>query len=69
MYLDARDELIRSQQIKFLLSGGLSFIGLLILLYLMLYFFIIKPVDSLVRVTQGVAEGDFIQKIEIKVPG
>ncbi|MFA6001796.1 MAG: ATP-binding protein [Thermoleophilia bacterium] len=66
LYLDARDDLIRAQQIRFMLIGGLSIIGLLLLLYLILYFFMVKPVNRLARVTQSVAKGDFTQKVDIR---
>ncbi len=65
MYLDARDELIRSQQIKFLLIGGLGIASLLVLLYLSLNYYLVKPVAKLARVTQTVSRGDFSQKVEI----
>ncbi len=66
MYLDARDDLIRSQQIKFLLIGGLGIIALLVLLYLSLNYYLVKPVDKLASVTQSVAKGDFTKKVEIR---
>jgi len=66
LYLDARDDLVRSQQIRFMLIGGLSIICLLLLLYLILYYFMVKPVNQLARVTQSVATGDFSQKVDIK---
>ncbi len=66
MYLDSRDELIRSQQIKFLVVGGFSIIALLALSYLILYFYMVKPVDKLATVTQSVATGDFTKKVDIR---
>ncbi|MHB8859571.1 MAG: sensor histidine kinase [Thermoleophilia bacterium] len=66
MYLDARDDLIHSQQIKFLLIGGLGIIALLVLLYLSLNIFMINPIDRLASVTQSVAKGDFDRKVGIK---
>lgn len=65
MYQDARDELIRSQQAKFLLIGGIGIASLLLLLYLSLNYFLVKPVAKLARVTQTVSSGDFTQKVEI----
>lgn len=65
MYLDARDQLIRSQQEKFLLIGGIGIASLLVLLYLSLNYFLLKPVARLARVTQTVTRGDFSQKVEI----
>ena len=65
MYLDARDSLIHSQQVKFLLIGGIGIAALLILLYLSLNYYLVKPVDKLARVTQTVSKGDFSQKVHI----
>jgi signal transduction histidine kinase len=69
MYLDARDELVRSQQIKFGLIGILSICFLLVLLYLVLNSYMVKPVARLARITQAVAHGDFSQKVDIKSKG
>jgi len=66
MYLDPRDSLIQSQQLKFLLIGGLGIISLLVLLYLSLNFYMVKPVAKLARTTQAVARGDFNHKVDIR---
>ncbi|MHB8923471.1 MAG: HAMP domain-containing sensor histidine kinase [Thermoleophilia bacterium] len=66
MYLDTRDALIRSQQVKFVLIGGLGILSLLILLYLSLNYYMLKPVAKLARITQAVARGDFNHKAGIK---
>ncbi|MHB1391288.1 MAG: HAMP domain-containing sensor histidine kinase [Thermoleophilia bacterium] len=65
MYLDTRDALIRSQQIKFVLIGGFGIASLLVLLYLSLNYYMLKPVAKLARITQAVARGDFNQKAGI----
>jgi signal transduction histidine kinase len=65
MYLDARDDLVRSQQIKFLLVGGLGILVLLALLYLSLNYYMVKPVGRLARIARSVARGDFSKKVEI----
>ncbi len=64
MYLDARDQLIRSQQIKFLLIGGIGIASLLALLYISLNRYLVEPVARLARLTQAVAEGDFSRRVE-----
>lgn len=66
MYLDSRDALIRSQQINFLLIGGLGITALLVLLYLSLNYYMVKPVSRLARITQAVARGDLGKKSGIK---
>jgi signal transduction histidine kinase len=65
MNLDARDNLIRSQQKKFLLIGGIGITALLTLLYLSLNYYLVKPVAKLARITQTVSRGDFSQKVYI----
>ncbi len=66
MYLDSRDNLVYSQQIKFLLIGGIGIISLLVLLYLSLNFYMVKPVAKLARITQAVAKGDFSHRVNIR---
>ncbi|MHB1324609.1 MAG: sensor histidine kinase [Thermoleophilia bacterium] len=65
MYLEPRDALISDQQTKFLLIGGLGVVALLVLLYLSLNFYMVKPVAGLARLTQAVARGDFGQRVAI----
>lgn len=65
MYLESRDALISDQQTKFLLIGGLGVVALLVLLYLSLNFYMVKPVAGLARLTQAVARGDFGQRVAI----
>jgi len=66
MYLEPRDNLIHQQQIKFMLIGGLGIVVLLVLLYLSLNLYMVKPVAKLARLTQAVAKGDFTQKVKIR---
>ncbi|MCL6092711.1 MAG: ATP-binding protein [Actinomycetota bacterium] len=66
MYLDSRDSLIHSQQLKFLLIGGFGIAALLALLYLSLHLYLIKPVARLARVTRAVSRGDFSQKVDFR---
>lgn len=66
MYLDTRDALIRSQQVKFVMIGGLGILSLLVLLYLSLNYYMLKPVAKLARITQAVARGEFNHKAGIK---
>lgn len=65
MYLDARDELIRTQNIKFIIIGVTWIAVLILILYLVLNHYMVKPVQKLARVSQAVSRGDFDQKIDI----
>lgn len=66
MYLEPRDDLIYEQQVKFTLIGGLGIFALLVLLYLSLNYYMVKPVAKLARHTQSVARGDFSHRVNIK---
>jgi len=65
LYLENRDELIRSQNIKFISIAAIWIAGLVLILYLILNHYMVRPVEKLAKVSQAVSRGDFSKKIDI----
>jgi signal transduction histidine kinase len=65
IFLEKRDELIQSQTTKILGISAFWVVALVLVLYLVLNHYMVKPVEKLAKVSDAVSRGDFNQKLDI----